>query len=94
MGDDEYISDTGIAGQSVSALDRWDSVWKGEQAHIIVGLNSDIDTSGNPLPCLDRETRYLENLCAKFGLEILEGHGKDGAAWQDGRALLAEDGSP
>ena len=82
-------------GEVVEAILQWDPVWRREeQAHIIVGLNSGIDAQGQPLPELARETQILQQLCAKYGLEILKGHGQNNAEWQDACALLAPDAAP
>jgi Dyp-type peroxidase family len=95
LGDSVNVGNTGMAGQYVDAISQWDPVWQGErEAHIIVGLNSGIDPYGNPLPEMERETKYLQDLCAKYELEILKGHDKNGAAWQDACALLAPDAPP
>ncbi|HJT42244.1 MAG TPA: Dyp-type peroxidase [Rhizomicrobium sp.] len=88
LGDDKIASD-----KDGDAVQHWDPVWRTGQAHIIIGLNSGIDGAGNPLPGLDRETEYLEERCAEYGLQILRGHGKNNAAWQDACALLAPDGN-
>ena len=92
LGDAVNVGNTGVAGQEVDAVSQWDPVWQHpEQAHIIIGLNSDIDPYGNPLPEMDRETKYLQDLCAKYDITILSGHDKSGALWQDACALLAPD---
>jgi len=94
LGDSVNVGNTGVAGQYVDAVSQWDPVWqREEQAHVIVGLNSEIDGQGSPLPGLDRETKCLQDLCARYELEILSGHDKDGAVWQDACALLAPDGT-
>jgi Dyp-type peroxidase family len=90
LGDDKNAA---ADGTFVDAIAQWDPVWQADQAHIIIGLNSGIDSAGNPLPGLDSETKFLESLCVKYELEILKGHGKDNAAWQDACVLLAPDGS-
>jgi Dyp-type peroxidase family len=95
LGDKVNVGTTGVAGQEVDAVAQWDPVWRrDEQAHIIIGLNSGIDGDGNPLPGLDRETKALQDLCAKYDLEILSGHDKNGALWQDACALLAPGPAP
>src|SRR6476646_8480936 len=95
LGDDYNVPNNAAGGQLIDAISQWDPVWRrDEQAHIIIGLNSGIDDQGNPLPEMERETRHLQELCAKHDLEILTGHGKDGAPWQDACALLAPDAPP
>ncbi len=92
LGDDINVKGTGA---QVSAVAQWEQVWqRDEQAHIIIGLNGEIDSYGNPLPGLDRETGILQALCAKYDLEILTGHDKNNAPWQDACALLAPDAAP
>jgi Dyp-type peroxidase family len=94
LGDAVNVGNTGVEGQFVDAISQWDPVWQGAQSHIIIGLNSDIDSEGNPLPGMDRETKALQELCAKYDLEILSGHDKNGALWQDACALLAPNTAP
>ena len=91
----------GGEGQSVDGVAQWDPVWRRndaagapEQAHIIVGLNAGIQSDGTPIAALDRETQHLQELCARYNLTILAGHGRDNALWQDACALLAEDNTP
>lgn len=69
----------------------WDPVWS-KRPHILIGLNALIDpATGQPVPELDAETKYLQKLCAQHKIEILQGHGHDGsAAWQDGGAILVQ----
>jgi Dyp-type peroxidase family len=95
LGDEINVGNTGRAGQYIDAISQWDPVWqRPDQAHIIIGLNSDIDPYGNPLPEMERETKYLQDLCAKYEIEILAGHDKTGATWQDACAILAPDAPP
>jgi Dyp-type peroxidase family len=90
LGDE--VNSGNMPGQYVDAISQWDPVWRREdQAHIIVGLNSDIDPYGNPLPQMERETKYLQELCTKYEIDILTGHDKTGAPWQDACAILAPD---
>ncbi len=75
---------------SRNCLTNWDAVWK-ERADILVGLNALLDpATGKAVPELETETAYLKSLCDKYGLTVMAGHGTDGAAWQDGSALLVE----
>jgi Dyp-type peroxidase family len=95
LGDAVNVGNTGVAGQEVDAVSQWDPVWQQpDETHIFVGLNSDIDPYGNPLPQMERETRYLQDLCAKYEIQILSGHDKTGALWQDACALLAPNAPP
>lgn len=95
LGDSVNVGNTGMAGQLVDAVQQWDPVWQLErETHIVIGLNSGIDPGGNPLPEMERETKQLQDLCAKYELEILKGHDKNGASYQDACALLAPNTAP
>jgi Dyp-type peroxidase family len=73
-----------------NAQSDWDAVWQ-KRPHILVGLNALIDpATGHPVPELEAETDFLKQLCAKHDIEILQGHGKEGAPWQDASAILVE----
>src|SRR5579863_7390479 len=68
----------------------WDPVWN-ERAHIMIGLNALMDSAtGKPIPELDVETEYLKELCDKYKIAILRGHGKQSALWQDASAILVK----
>ena len=61
-----------------NAQSDWDTVWQ-KRPHILVGLNALIDpATGHPVPELEAETDFLKQLCTKYGIEILEGHGQAG----------------
>jgi Dyp-type peroxidase family len=69
---------------------NWDAAWQ-KRPHIMIGLNALLDAdTGKSVPELDTETQFLQQLCAKYNIEILGGHGKQNAPWQDGCAILAQ----
>lgn len=79
----------------------WDPVWDpdGNQSgvHILVTMNAQMTPDGLPVPDLDRETRWLKDLCDRSGgaVRILTGHRGGNEEYQDASALLAqgEDGA-
>ena len=72
------------------AVQRWDDVWRGEQAHIIIGLNCELGPDREPVPALKTATDELEALCTKYGLEVLTGHGRNHARYQDARVQMTK----
>jgi Dyp-type peroxidase family len=69
----------------------WDAAWRGE-VHLMVGLNALLDPqAGAPVADLDAETQYLKDLCARCGLVMVGGHGKDNLPWQEAITVLAKD---
>jgi Dyp-type peroxidase family len=88
LGDEDNKSAEDGTGQCETALLKWDPIW-GERVHIMIGLNAGLDeNSGGPIAALEVETAYLQALCAKHGIAIVPGHGKNNAPWQDGCAIL------
>jgi len=80
LGDDE--------GKNLQS--NWDPVWN-ERVHIMIGLNALMDSStGKPVAELEGETASLRQLCAKYDIAILAGHGKQNASWQDASVLLVK----
>lgn len=83
------------------ALQRWDAVWQNESnpasahnVHILALLNSDMDPkTGAPVEHMERMTDAIRGFCANsdHGIEILTGHGKGPADYQDLSAVLVKD---
>jgi Dyp-type peroxidase family len=83
------------------ALEQCDEVWKNEDdptgsrnVHILALLNSDMDpVTGEPVVHMERLTDAIRSFCDKSngGIEILTGHGKGPAEYQDMSAILVRD---
>lgn len=83
------------------ALERWDEAWKNEDdpsgprnVHILALLNSDMDpATGAPVVHMERMTDAIRAFCAESrgGIEILTGHGKGPADYQEMSAILVRD---
>jgi Dyp-type peroxidase family len=78
-------------GRNLPSL--WDAIWNDEQSiHVMIGLNAPMDpATGKPVQELEREAEYLTELCAKYRIEIMSGHGPDKALYQDASALTSPD---
>ena len=82
------------------ALGRWDAVWQhetdttgGRNVHILALLNSDMNpATGEPVEHMERLHKAIRTFCARSdrGLEILTGHGKGPADYQDMSAVIAQ----
>ncbi len=69
---------------------NWDTAWKEEQVHIMIGLNALLDPqTGSAITELDLETQTLKQLCQQHNISFVGGHGTPGSDWQDAKALLA-----
>src|SRR5579872_5391444 len=70
------------------SLHLWDRAWS-DDVHLLVGLNALLDpVTGEGVAALSAETNHLQELCARFGIRIVTGHGKSGGLWQDSSAIL------
>lgn len=88
------LGDTYPAG----ALERWDEAWLHEDevntsrnVHILALLNSDMDpATGEPVAHMERLTDAIRSFCStsKGGIEILTGHGKGPAEYQEMSAII------
>lgn len=79
---------------------HWDPIWRAnrsnggaEDVHVWISMNAQAAAPGREEPCaaLDRQTAWLRSLCARGGVRILAGHGRDGAGdFQSGSAVFAD----
>jgi Dyp-type peroxidase family len=70
---------------------NWDAIWRDLDlpVHVMIGLNAQMDSAtGQAVPELEAETGALCELCDKYGLIRLKGHGPELAPFQDGSLLL------
>ncbi len=72
---------------------EWDPLWRERDGdvHIWISMNAQVEPGTDaPLPALDAQTQWLRDLCAEVGgVRLLAGHGREGADWQESRALFA-----
>jgi Dyp-type peroxidase family len=79
-------------------LDRRDAIWRhsaGEtRVDMLVSVNAGMNSAGEPIPELERETEEIQKLCAESegGVVLLAGNGPDELPWQDMSAVLRRDG--
>jgi deferrochelatase/peroxidase EfeB len=77
-------------------LAKRDAVWRNskgdKRVHILVSMNAEMNPDGTPSAELEKETRWLEALCAESegGVVLLAGTGPDGALYQEMSSVLRD----
>jgi Dyp-type peroxidase family len=79
-----------------SAAEHWDPIWhdagkmNDKGVHVWVSLNAPAQPDGSPVPELDAQTAWLEQIARQAdGVTLLSGHKGPNPAWQDSSAMMA-----
>ncbi len=81
-----------LGDEGESAPSKWDKAWTGgtQTTHIWINLNAPAQPDGTPQPILQEWTdKVIGWAAAAGGVELVTGHGSDGAGrWQDSAARM------
>ncbi|NNE52100.1 MAG: hypothetical protein HKN30_06820 [Sulfitobacter sp.] len=89
------LSDVGASGH-----EHWNEVWqnalrnkRGKEIHLLVTVNSRMQSNGDPVPEMDEVTSWLRKIGTWQGIHLLAGHDKSGADYQQAGARLVDAGN-